>query len=211
MLPMSPDDFKTFAEQIAKRSNLTARHPPQEFTIAHLTDDGTSTPFVPRLWITPIYFRDLALSQKADAAAYQSVLNDLITLRRIGRETLDLWNDHVKRVASGEIVRYQNGIHIDRPIDEPLSHNLETIIKNGAGAAKQLQNLTSIFGLKIGFMFEKDPGFEACVAALESTDPLLAGYTRETRKWRQPLTLLRNNLEHGTVRRAAHSVRAKAR
>ncbi len=200
VLPMSFDDFKTFAAQIAKRSNLTVRQPLQEFTIAHLADEGTSTPFVSRLWMTPIHLRDLVLTQKADIdafdAVYQSVLNDLVTLRRIGRETLELWNDHAKRVASGQIVRYQNGIHVDQTIDEPLSHNLETIIKNSAGAAKQLQNLTSIFGVKIGFMFEKDSGFEAGITALESTDSLFADYMRETRKWLQPLTLVRNDLEH---------------
>jgi hypothetical protein len=150
--------------------------------------------------MTPIHLRDLVLSQKTDIVAfdtaYQSILNDLLTLRRIGRETLALWNDHVQRITSGEIIRYQNGIHIDQTIDEPLLHSLETIIKNGAGAAKQLQGLTSIFGVKIGFMFDKNPGFEAGVTAMESTDPLLADYLRETRKWLQPLTLVRNNLEH---------------
>jgi hypothetical protein len=200
VLPMSFDNFKTFAAQIAKRSNLTVRQPRQEFTIAHLADEGTSTPFVSRLWMTPIHLRGLVLSQKTDIdafdAVYQSVLNDLLTLRRIGRETFELWNDHAKRVASGEIVRYQNGIHVDQTIDEPLSHNLETIIKNSAGVAKQIQHLTRIFGVKIGFMFEKDPGFEAGITALESTDSMFADYMRETRKWLQPLTLVRNDLEH---------------
>jgi hypothetical protein len=200
VLPMSLDDFKTFAEQIAKRSNLTVRQQPQEFTVAHLMDEGTSTPFVSRLWMTPLHLRDLVLNRKVDVDAfdvvYQSVLNDLVTLRRIGRETLDLWNDHVQRIASGGIIRYQNGIHVDQTIDEPLSHNLETIIRNGANAAKQFQELPRLFGIEIGFMFKDDSGFEAGIKVLEASDPMLADYLRETRKWLQPLTLSRNNLEH---------------
>jgi hypothetical protein len=200
VLAMSLDDFKAFAEQIARRSNLTVRQQRQEFTIAHLADEGTSTPFVARLWMTPLHMRDLVLPQMADVDAfdtvYQSVLNDLVTLRRIGRETLDLWNAHIRRVASGEIIRYENGIHVDQTIDEPLSHNLETIIRNAASAAKQFQDLPRLFGIDIGFMFKDDNGFEAGIRALESTDPMLADYLRETRKWLQPLTLTRNSLEH---------------
>jgi len=132
VLPMSFDDFKNFAERIGQRSNFTVRAQHQEFTIAHVSDEGTSTPFVARLWLTPLHLRNLVLSQPTDVdsfnTTYHSVLNDLTALRRIGRETLELWNTHAGRVAQGEIVRYQNGIHVDQTVDEPLSHNVETII-----------------------------------------------------------------------------------
>ncbi len=200
VLPMSFDDFETFAEQIAKRSNLTVRQPHQEFTIAHLADEGTSTPFVSRLWMTPLHLRDLVLSKPADVeafnTAYHSALNDLATLRRIGRETLDLWNDHVGRISRGEIIRYQNAIHVDETIDDALSHNIEIIIRDGANTAKQFQGLTKLLGIDIGFMFQEDKNFEAGATALETTDPMLSDYLRETRKWLQPLTVARNNLEH---------------
>jgi hypothetical protein len=203
VLPMSLDDFNTFAEQIAKRSNLTVRPQRQEFTSAHLGNEGSSTPFVARLWMTPPHLRDLVLHQPADIEAfdttYQSILNDLTTLRRIGRETLDLWNGHVQRIRNGEIIRYQNGIHVDQTIDEPLVHNLETLVRSAADAAKLFQKLTLVFGTEIGFMFQKDPAFEAGVVGMEATDPMLADYLREVRKWLQPLTLARNNLEHEAV------------
>ena len=172
----------------------------EEFTVAHLADEGSSTPFIARLWMTPLQLRDLVLHQAADIAsfdaAYHSILNDLITLRRIGRETLDLWNTHVERIARGELIRYDNGTHVDQTIDEPLSHNVETIIRNAAYAAKQFQELTRLFGSDIGFMFKDDNGFQAGIKTLEVTDPMLADYLREHRKWLQPLTLTRNSLEH---------------
>jgi hypothetical protein len=200
VLPMSLDAFKRFAEQIAKRRNLTVRAQHQEFTVAHLADEGTSTPFVARLWITPLHLRNLVLHQAADVDSFNtmhhSVLSDLTTLRRIGRETLGLWNTHVQRIARGEIIRYHNSIHVDQTIDEPLSHNIETIIRNAANAAKQFQDLTRLFGIDIGFMFKDDHSFEAGVRAMENADAMLADYLREARKWLQPLTLTRNDLEH---------------
>jgi len=203
VLPMSLDDYKTFAQQIAKSSNLTVRPQHQEFTIAHLMDEGTSTPFIARLWLTPLHLRDLVLHEPADIevfdTTYASILNDLTTLRRIGRETLDLWNGHAQRIRNGEIIRYQNGIHVDQTIDEPLVHSVETIVRSAADAAKLFQKLTLVFGTAIGFMFQEDAKFEAGVKALEATDPMLADYLREVRKWLQSLTLARNKLEHDAI------------
>jgi hypothetical protein len=200
VLPMTFDEYVAMAEQIGKRTNMTVMQQKQEWTIAHIADEGSSTPFYARLWMTPFSLRDSILTSTDEIeqfnATYGSTLNDLTTLRRIGKETLELWNTHVAKVARGEIVRYDNAIHLDETIDEPLSHNLETIIRNAAGAAKLFQELTKLFGLDIGFMFQEDKAFQASIVSLEASDPMLAAYLRETRKWLQPLTLTRNALEH---------------
>jgi hypothetical protein len=200
VLPLTFDEFVTLAEQIGMRSNMTTRRQQQEWAIAHMANEGSSTPFVARLWMTPPNLRNTVLAGKEETekfdAIFGSTLNDLVTLRRIGKETIDLWNAHAKKVDSGEIVRYDNAIHVDETIGEPLSHNLETIIRNAANTAKQFQELTKLFGLDVGCMFKDDKGFEDGLKALEASDPMLTDYLRETRKWLQPLTLTRNDLEH---------------
>ncbi len=62
-----------------------------------------------------------------------------------------------------------------------------------------MQLLTEHHGVDIGFLFKKQPAFEAGVYALKKTDPVLAEYLDATRGWSEPLVLMRNDLEHGTV------------
>ena len=42
----------------------------------------------------------------------------------------------------------------------------------------------------------RPPAFEAGIAALQATDPLLAEYLRQTRSWSEPLVESRNAIEH---------------
>jgi hypothetical protein len=204
VLPLSVDDFNVFAGQIAKRSNLKVRlHQQQQFILAKMMDEGTSTPFIARLWFTPLTtMRDTVLGQdKAKIeefdTIYGSLLNDLTTLRRIGKDTTDTWNAHQGKVTSGQIAR-NKGIHIevDETIDEQMLHHIETVIKNAASTTKQLQQLTLLFGIDIGFVYQKDVGFKAGLEGLEQIDATLASYLAEARKWLEPVRLLRDDLEH---------------
>jgi hypothetical protein len=200
VLPLTLDDFRKAVERIPQRSNLRIRVQQQQFTAGKFMDEGTSTPFVARLWFTPLQLRDMAITdpdvKRQFDSIYQSVLNDLTTLRRIARETIQLWKDHVAKVASGQIARYDKVIHVDELINEPLNYNMKTIIKDAASAAKTFQELTAILGVDTGFMYQRPAQFEVVVEALEANDPALADYLREARKWMEPVTTLRNNLEH---------------
>lgn len=202
VLPLSLEDFRKAVEEIPRHCNLKVKLQKQQFTVGKLMDEGTSAPFVARLWLTPLNMRDTvivdpAVKQQFDTF-YQAIITDLSTLRRIAKETIALWKSHEAKVASGEIGRYTNAIQIDEIINEPLNHGIETIIKTAAGAVKQSQDLTKLLGIDTGFMFQKQPGFEAGVAALDATDSALADYLWEARKWSDPVQNLRNDYEHNS-------------
>jgi hypothetical protein len=206
VLPLSAAEFHVFAESIAKRSNLTLRRPPQQFTIAHMMNEGTSTPFIARLFMTPITtMRDMVLGNDKEKIGefdriYGAVITDLSTLRRIGKETIDLWSEHQAKVMSGQVARNQ-GIHIqvDETVDDRMMHNIETIIMNAADAAKIFQNLTRLFGIDIGFMYQDEKKYHKGLQNLDQADPALADYLAESRKWLQPLRLLRDELVHKPI------------
>lgn len=202
VLPLSHREFIGIGEQIQQRSNMKVQQQQQQLVLAKLLDEGTETPFISRLWITPIAMRDNALGgDKAKVAEfdsiYQSVLNDLTSLRRMGKETIELWKAHQARVDSGEIVRVKQGlIETDETIDEPLNHNLETLIKNAASTIKQFQFLVQIFGTNIGPLYQRTKNFESGLKVLAATDTALADYLREVRNWTEPIIKLRDDLEH---------------
>jgi len=200
VLTQTAGEFSVMIEQISKRSNLSVRRETTHFTIGKMMDEGTSTPFVARLCMTPLTLRDAVFFDQEKKGRfdtfYGSIIADLISLRRIGRETVNLWKTHEQKVTSGEIARYDKAIRVDEFIQEPLTHNIETIIKNIASTTKQFQNLTALFGINIGFMYQNIAAYDAGLQALEANDPMLATYLCESRKWLEPLTLMRGELEH---------------
>jgi hypothetical protein len=202
VLPLLHQEFIGIGEQIQQRSNMKVRQQHQQLVLAKLLDEGTETPFVSRLWITPIAMRDNALGGDIAKLAefdaiYQSILNDLTSLRRMGKETIELWKAHEAKVDAGNIVRVKQGlIETDETIDEPLNHNVETLIKNAASTIKQFQFLLKIFGTDIHFLYQEPKNFEAGLKALETNDPELAYYMRDARNWTEPIIKLRHELEH---------------
>lgn len=202
VLPMDGDDFVEMMSQVAKRSKgMTVRKESPQFTIAKMLDKGTSSPFGARILMTPLTLRDLALTDKNQIAkfdeVYQFIINHLIDLRSAARELTELWTEHVEKLACGEAAYYQNGVHVTEPIEQPLHKHVQTLIMDAARVAKKVQKLTAVFGIDIGFLFKKS-GYERGLESLERADPQLAVYARESRKWLEPLRLMRDELEHGT-------------
>ena len=202
VLPLSLEDFKKAVEEIPRRSSLKVKMQQQQLTIGKMMDEGSSTPFIARIWITPLNMRDMIVMEPAARKQfddlYQGTLVDLTTLRRVSKETTALWKRHEAKVASGQIARYTNAIQIDEIINERLNHGIETVIKTAAGAVKSLQHLTKMFGVDTGFMYQQQDAFEAGLVALEATDSMLADYMREARKWSHPVQKLRNDFEHAS-------------
>ncbi|HET6276984.1 MAG TPA: hypothetical protein VFE16_13725 [Candidatus Cybelea sp.] len=202
VLPMTFDDFKKAVEQIQTRCNLIVKIPQPKFTVGQVLGEGTSAPFVARLWQGLPNMRDIIIadpSVKAQFdAMYQAVLGDLTTLRRIGKETIDLWKNHAANVASGKIARPKGKlIEVDDLIHERLNHGIEIIVATVYGALKQVQFITKLLGIETGFMHQEPSKFEAGVIALEANDPALSDYLREARRWMNPVADLRNAFEHG--------------
>lgn len=187
--------------EISKRTaGMTVRQEPPQFTFAPLLDEGTTSPFAARLYMTPPMLRDHALTDKAKIARFdelfQFVINHLVDVRKSSRAMLELWRRFAARVASGKIARYTHYIQIDESIDRPLNQHIKSFVMDAARVSKQFQNLTSVFGVDIGFLFQQDNQYVKGLAALYASDPVLARYIRESRKWLEPLRLFRDELEH---------------
>jgi hypothetical protein len=130
---------------------------------------------------------------------YELVMSSLMNARNTARDIAILWNEHLQKVTSGEIARLRGKtIHIDANIDQPLRKEAESFLVAAARALKQgMQELArDVLGVNIGFMFKQQPAFEAGIAALQATDPLLAEYLRNARCWSEPLMESRNAIEH---------------
>jgi hypothetical protein len=201
VLPIDVAGFINVMANIAKRmKGVVVRKSTQNFTIAPFLDEGTSSPFGARILMALPMLRAQALYDQTKVAEFDTlfefVINHLIELRTTLRELLDLWQSHAARVESGEAVRRSNAYHVTEPIHQKLSRFLNILVTGAARVAKKIQYITKIFGTDIGFLFDNDKEYEKKLPKLAATDPELASYVAESRKWLHPLRAWRIAMEH---------------
>jgi len=201
VLPIDAPGFVRVVGEITKKtSGVNVRQEQPQYIIAPLLDEGTSSPFAARVLMGLVSLRDYALTDKATIAEFdqlfQFVWNNLVDVRKTSRELLLLWRSHANRAASGEIARYENAIYIAESIDQPLNRHIDSFVTSTARVSKEFQKLTKLLGIDIGFLFQKEVNYTNALAALEASDPILAAYLRECRKWLEPLRLFRDEIEH---------------
>jgi len=122
----------------------------------------------------------------------------LMNARTTAKELATLWAEHTGKIASGKIARLQGkAIHIHESVDKELRKEVESFLNAAVRVLKHgMQDLANELGVNIGFMFKQQGTFEAGIASLKATDPLLAEYLRQTRTWSEPLVESRNAIEH---------------
>lgn len=191
--------------RLRQQSNMTVRPEPQPTWIASKAyDEGTSTPFMARLFLGVLRIRD----QIYDASdrkqrdtfdkTYEAVLMNLHSARGASKEIHKLITGHVEEVRKGTcVVRRGNTIQIDENIDQQLRRQTETFLNSAGRAFKSMQELMRLLGREIGFLYQKQQSFERGIEKLKKTQPDLAAYLLEVRaKWSERLTNARNALEH---------------
>lgn len=202
VLPIKEEDFKAMLVRIGQRSNMVVRFPQPKWTIQKVSDEGTQTPFIARLFLGFLKLRDVIMSDPAEKNSfdtlYDAVLSSLRTARKSAQRIAELWQEHSRKVASGEVVRLRGQIiHVEECIDEELRKEAESfVIAAGRTIKEGMQKFTAEARVDIGFLFQKQATFEAGLAALEKTDPALAHYLRGTRTWTERLQECRNAIEH---------------
>jgi hypothetical protein len=109
-----------------------------------------------------------------------------------------MWQEHAGKVSSGEIARIDGkSIRIDASINNELKKEVESFLNAAVRVLKQgMQTVATEFGADLGFLFQKQTSFDAKIAALRGTDPLLADYLDKTRGWSETLIQSRNAIEH---------------
>jgi len=179
--------------------------------IQKLTDEGSSEPFIARLWSGACELRDLLLQHQARDYSdfemrrthfderYQPVMDALGAARKRAKAIQTLLSAHKEKVASGAIIaRQRNAVQINEAIGLELQEEMAAFLSAAARAAKSVQALLSYLNLDIGYLFQRQPKFAAALERLRAAgDSELANYLESTRSgWLEALILRRHALEH---------------
>lgn len=202
VLPITSVNFADMLKRLQRQSNLVVRRIEPTWTIQKIADEGSTSPFVARLFMGIMRLRDIVYTDPATRdkfdELFELVSSSLLNVRTTAREVIALWEGHSHKVASGDIARlHGRAIQIDESIDNELRKLVESFLNAAVRTIKQgMQNLATELQVNIGFLFMQQSGFEYGLAALQPTDPPLAEYLRHTRAWTERLVQIRNNVEH---------------
>jgi hypothetical protein len=206
VLPVNKRQFmQTLAIFDQRSSNMSIRKEESKILIQKVGDEGSTSPFFARLMIGIFGIRDSVYDDKAGRnhfdELYEPVLSGLRNARETRQDIVKLWEDHRTKVASGAIVTADGrNVHISEHIDRALKRDLESFLNTAVRTIKHsLQVLAKDLGAEIGFLFQQQSAFQAGVAKTRGFDTALADYLLATRQWSEPLVLIRNHLEHGTI------------
>lgn len=202
VLPITWVHFVAMLQKLQQQSNFVIRHEPPKMIFQKMTDEGTTSPFVARLFFGILNFRDDVFKDEIKRlefdAAFSSVITELQNARATLGELEKTLQDHVRRVANGEVARIRgNSIEIDENIDRQSSKLLEDFLNASVRAIKHgMQTLIQTLQVDIGFLFQKQNRFVQALAVLTQSDTALADYLEKVRPWSEHLVNLRNNVEH---------------
>lgn len=206
VLPVSQQQFfQTLSIFDRRSSNMSIQKETAKILVQKVGDEGSTSPFVARLMIGVMGIRDSAYDDRAGRNhfddLYDPILSGLRNARETSRDIAKEWEEHRGKVESGAIVS-SNGrtVRIGEHIDRSLKRDLESFLNTAARTIKNsLQVLAKDMGFEIGFLFQKESSFQAGIAKTRASDTVLADYLLATRQWSEPLALIRNDLEHGTI------------
>jgi hypothetical protein len=202
VLPITQTDFMQLLQRIQRQSNMVVKLDSTKFVVQKLTDEGSGSPFMARLYFGNLRLRDVVFPDYAKRdifdKPYHFVMDTLLNTRSTAKEIVQLVTEHFSKLAKGEVAQLRgHTIHIRESIDKKLRKEIETFLNCAVRAFKQgMQEVTKTLEFNIGFLFQKQNPFEKGATVLEKSAPFLAAYLRETRKWSERLLKSRNDIEH---------------
>lgn len=203
VLPIQVEHFREMLTTFQARSNMRVKAEKPNWTVSKYSDEGTTSPFVARLFLGMLRLRDGVLTDNAKREAfdraYQVVLDTLMNARTTSKEIVQTVTEHNRKVSQGEIACLKGPtIQINENVDNKLRQHVETFLNCTVRVLKDgMQSLMAVLQLDIGFLYKKQNTFERGRAALATTHPALATYLQETRNWSERLISIRNEL-HGS-------------
>jgi len=202
VLPITRIQFAEMLGKFQRQSNMIVKPEQPSWTISKLTDEGTSSPFMARLFLGMMRLRDAVYDRGSSKdefdKPYEVVLMTILNTRETHKQILDMLAKHKREVAEGKAARVRgHSIYVDEPIDKELRRNVDDFLGSAVRVLKEgMQKVGTALQLDIGFLFKKQAAFEAGIAKLHGIHPKLAAYLRETRKWSEPLVSSRNAVWH---------------
>jgi len=112
---------------------------------------------------------------------------------------LKLISGHKQDISQGNNVRDHAGlIDVQETIDASVMENVASFITHAVIAVKGVQDVFGLFGMDIGFLFQKQDQFTAGIDGLYASNRhFLASYLKMVRGfWNEKLFARRNALEH---------------
>jgi hypothetical protein len=205
VLPIAAQDFNTMLVNLQSRSNMRVRPDTRKRIMQKISDEGTTAPFVARLFLGIMRLRDLVFDNEVTKnefdTSFDFVHSNLLNARTSAEEIEKAWNGHRAKIDSGEIIKIQGqNISISESIDRNLKRDVESFLNAATRSLKGgMDKVAKKLDIDIGFLFAKQATFEREIVLFEQREPVLAIYIRQTRVWSEPLILCRNNLEHNST------------
>jgi hypothetical protein len=206
VLPLNREQFHQILMLFQQRSaNISVIPETAKFMVQKIEGEGSNSPFLARFMLSILTVRDAIYLNRTERdkfdELYDHVLSGLRTIRESQNEIANIWTTHAANITNGSIVSIQGRqVTINESIDRALRREFEAFVNSSARTLKHsLQSFVTFLGFNIGFLFGKFGSFQSGATALEQQEPLLAAYLRAARQWSEPLILIRNDLEHGTV------------
>jgi len=219
ILPISENDFKSMLAQFQQRSNMIVIPPrPPSWTMTKIADEGTTSPFMARLFAGILSLRDRIIPRGMQRDAfekefdkeYEAVLTALENARDAHKKIIAAVQGHREKLATGAIVqRESHNVKIIEEIDHTLRKEIESFLNAGVRAIKDnQQRVLRRLGIEIGFLYKKQGAFDAGILNARRQHPELAEYLIRTRQgWSERLIGIRNGLHSSwTLGRVRYNV-----
>lgn len=203
VLPIQRRHFIEMLQRFNKNSSMVVKPETPNWTLTKYSDEGSTSPYIARLFIGIMRLRDNALTdlekRKEFDKVSEFVLDTLMNIRVTGGEIVTMVNEHSRKVSQGEIAHIErNIIRIDENIDNKLRNKVEEFLNASVRVVKDgMQKLMAYLDVDIAVLYKKKKAFEAGIGTLAETQPELAAYLQKTRDWSERLILVRNDLHGG--------------
>ena len=201
VIPITAANFNEMLNRFQAQSNMVVKDP-GKWVIQKFADEGSTSPYMARLFMGIMRFRDIVYMEPAKREQfdkrYELVNSSLMNARATAKEIVDRWEEHTRKCASGEVVKQQGqNVTIEVNVDKELRRDVETFLNGAVRTLKMgMQELATELKVNIGFLFKKQNAFDTGIAALLPSDSLLADYLIQTRAWSERLVGARNAIEH---------------
>src|ERR1039458_8455293 len=118
VLPITRNDFLAALKKFQAQSNIIVKPEQPAWIVSKVADEGSSSPFMARLFMTVTHLRDQAFFDKKDRDAfdkpYENALTALSDARTTAKEIRQLLENHRAGVSSGVAARLVGrAIHVD--------------------------------------------------------------------------------------------------
>jgi hypothetical protein len=203
VLPIGKAEFGELLARINAQTNMKVKPEVPNMIVSKMADEGTSSPFIARLSLSILHLRDIVYPEGEQRErfdeAYDFVFTTIANMRANAKRVLDMIEAHRAGVASGRAARLKgHTIHIEESVDHELHNAVAEFLNSSVRLIKDaMQKLLIVLKLDVGCLYTKPGGFKTGIARLKKTDPHLADYLAETRKWSEPLISIRNDLHEG--------------